>query len=200
MPVDVRDLDADFYAFSGHKMFGPTGIGILYGKRAILDVHASLPGRRGHDHVASPSRRPPIRHPPSLRGRHPGHRRSLGLGAASSGYAKPGLDKIAAQEHALLDLRHRGRRRGAGPRAYRDRQGERRHPVLHPRGRASPRHRHPARRGRHRHPRRPSLRPATMDRFGVPATARASIGPYNDDSDLDALAKGLRQSIGEMFK
>ena len=49
MTVDVQDLDCDFYAFSGHKMFGPTGIGVLYGKRGAARSHASLPGRRRHD-------------------------------------------------------------------------------------------------------------------------------------------------------
>ncbi len=47
--VDVRDLDADFYAFSGHKIYGPTGIGILYGKKTITGENASLPGRRRND-------------------------------------------------------------------------------------------------------------------------------------------------------
>ena len=49
MKVDVQALDADFYAFSGHKVFGPTGIGILYGKTGTAQRHASLPGRRRHD-------------------------------------------------------------------------------------------------------------------------------------------------------
>ena len=59
MKVDVQDLDADFYAFSGHKIFGPTGIGVLYGKTALLECHAALSGRRRHDPLRSPSRRPP---------------------------------------------------------------------------------------------------------------------------------------------
>jgi cysteine desulfurase / selenocysteine lyase len=44
--VDVQEIDADFYAFSAHKMFGPTGFGILYGRKELLDADASLPGRR----------------------------------------------------------------------------------------------------------------------------------------------------------
>ena len=47
--VDVQQLDADFYTFSGHKVCGPTGIGILYGKTKTPERHASLPGRRRHD-------------------------------------------------------------------------------------------------------------------------------------------------------
>ena len=49
MPIDVQDLDADFYVFSGHKMYGPTGIGILYGKADLLERNASLSRRRGYD-------------------------------------------------------------------------------------------------------------------------------------------------------
>ena len=58
MKVDVQALDADFYAFSGHKVFGPTGIGVLYGKTKLLERHAAVPGRRRHDPARSRSRRP----------------------------------------------------------------------------------------------------------------------------------------------
>ena len=43
MPVDVQDLDCDFYVFTGHKVYGPSGIGVLYGKKAMLETHAALP-------------------------------------------------------------------------------------------------------------------------------------------------------------
>ena len=51
MKVDVQDLDCDFYAFSSHKMFGPTGVGVLYGKKELLESDAAIPGRRRHDQV-----------------------------------------------------------------------------------------------------------------------------------------------------
>ena len=57
MPVDVQALDCDWYAFSGHKVFGPTGIGVLYGKAEVLELDASLAGRRQHDPATSRSRR-----------------------------------------------------------------------------------------------------------------------------------------------
>ena len=49
MKIDVQALDCDFYAISGHKLFGPTGVGALYGKAKPAGIHASLPGRRRHD-------------------------------------------------------------------------------------------------------------------------------------------------------
>ena len=70
MKVDVQDLDCDFYAFSGHKMCGPTGIGILYGKAALLEQHAALQGRRRHDPVGD-VREDDLQHDPAqVRGRH----------------------------------------------------------------------------------------------------------------------------------
>ena len=64
MPVDVQALDCDFFVFSGHKIFGPTGIGVVYGKAEVLEAHAAVAGRRQHDrrrHIRedrSTSRRP----------------------------------------------------------------------------------------------------------------------------------------------
>ena len=49
LPIDVQELDCDFLVFSGHKLYGPTGIGILYGKRSLLGGHAALAGWGGHD-------------------------------------------------------------------------------------------------------------------------------------------------------
>jgi len=199
MPVDVRDLDADFYAFSGHKMFGPTGIGILYGKRAILDPMPPYQG--GGDMIMRVTfakttyQAPPHRFEAGT----PPIAEVLGLGVAVEWLRKTGLDKIAAQEHALLaygtsvlkevpGLKLIGTAKEKGGILSFTLEGVHPHDIgtlLDEDGIA-------IRAGHH-------CAQPTMDRFGVPATARASLGPYNDYSDIDALAKGLRR-IGEMFR
>lgn len=199
MPVDVRDLDADFYAFSGHKMFGPTGIGILYGKRAILE--SMPPYQGGGDMIMRVTfakttyQAPPHRFEAGT----PPIAEVLGLGVAVEWLRKTGLDKIAAQEHALLaygtavlkevpGLKLIGTAKEKGGILSFTLEGVHPHDIgtlLDEDGIA-------IRAGHH-------CAQPTMDRFGVPATARASLGPYNDYSDLDALAKGLRR-IGEMFR
>lgn len=199
MPVDVRDLDADFYAFSGHKMFGPTGIGILYGKLAVLE---SMPPYQGGGdmimRVTFPKttfQAPPHRFEAGT----PPIAEVVGLGAAVEWLRKTGLEKIAAHEHALLEygtailkevpgLKLIGTAKDKGGILSFTLEGAHPHDIgtlLDEDGIA-------IRAGHH-------CAQPTMDRFGVPATARASLGPYNDYADLDALAKGLRR-IGEMFR
>jgi len=198
MAVDVQALDADFYAFSGHKMFGPTGIGILYGKLALLEKMPPYQG--GGDMIQrvtfakttyqSPPHRFEAGTPPIVE--------VVGLGAAVEYLNQVGLDKIAAHEAALLEY---------GTAVLKDIPGlkligtspqkasilaftlEGIHPhdigtLLDGEGIA-------IRAGHH-------CAQPTMDRYGVPATARASLGPYNHPSDLDALAAGIRKVI-EMF-
>ena len=75
LKVDVQALDADFYAFSGHKMFGPTGIGILYGKSRVAQRHAAVPGRRRHDQHGHLREDHLQRSALQVRGRHAQHRR-----------------------------------------------------------------------------------------------------------------------------
>jgi cysteine desulfurase / selenocysteine lyase len=199
MPVDVRDLDADFYAFSGHKMFGPTGIGILYGKLALLETMPPYQG--GGDmimRVTFPKttyQAPPYRFEAGT----PPIAEVVGLGVAVDWLRKTGLDRIAAHEHALLEygtailaevpgLKLIGTAKAKGGILSFTLDGVHPHDIgtlLDEDGIA-------IRAGHH-------CAQPTMDRFGVPATARASLGPYNDYADLDALAKGLKR-IGEMFR
>ena len=75
MGVDVRDLDCDFYTFTGHKTYGPSGIGVLYAKKALLDAMPPVPGRRQHDRIGA--RRPHhLRQDAAeIRGRHADDRR-----------------------------------------------------------------------------------------------------------------------------
>jgi cysteine desulfurase/selenocysteine lyase len=197
MPVDVRDLDADFYAFSGHKMFGPTGIGILYGKLALLETMPPYQG--GGDMIMRVTF-------PKTTYQAPPYRFEAGtppiaevVGVAVDWLRKTGLDRIAAHEHALLEygtailsevpgLKLIGTAKAKGGILSFTLDGVHPHDIgtlLDEDGIA-------IRAGHH-------CAQPTMDRFGVPATARASLGPYNDYADLDALAKGLSR-IGEMCR
>lgn len=199
LPVDVQALDADFYAFSGHKMFGPTGIGILYGKLAVLETMPPYQG--GGDmimRVTFPKttfQAPPYRFEAGT----PPIAEVVGLGVAVEWLRKTGLDRIAAHEHALLEygtavlkevpgLKIIGTAKDKGGILSFVLDGVHPHDIgtlLDEDGIA-------IRAGHH-------CAQPTMDRYGVPATARASLGPYNDYADLDALAQGLRR-IGEMFR
>ena len=199
MPVDVRDLDADFFAFSAHKMFGPTGLGILYGKMGLLE--SMPPYQGGGDMIMKVTfekttyQAPPHRFEAGT----PPIAEVVGLGAAIDYIRTVGLDRIAAHESALLEygtalLKDIPGLRLVGTAAHKASilgfvlEGIHPHDIgtlLDAEGIA-------IRAGHH-------CAQPTMDRFGVPATARASLGPYNDASDLDALAAGIRKVI-EVFR
>ena len=199
MPVDVRALDADFFVFSGHKMFGPTGIGILYGKMALLEKMPPYQG--GGDMIMKVTfARTTYQSPPHrFEAGTPPIAEAVGLGAAIDYLNKVGLSRIAEHEAGLLKY---------GTALLKDIPGLRLigtsphkasilgfvldgvHPhdigtLLDEEGIA-------IRAGHH-------CAQPTMDRYGVPATARASLGPYNDTADLDALAAGIRKVI-EVFR
>jgi cysteine desulfurase/selenocysteine lyase len=199
MPVDVRALDADFFAFSAHKMFGPTGLGILYGKIGLLE--SMPPYQGGGDMIMKVTfekttyQAPPHRFEAGT----PPIAEVVGLGAAIDYIRSVGLDRIAAHEAALLEygtalLKDIPGLRLVGTAAHKASilgfvlEGIHPHDIgtlLDAEGIA-------IRAGHH-------CAQPTMDRFGVPATARASLGPYNDASDLDALAAGIRKVI-EVFR
>ena len=128
VPVDVRALDCDFYVFSGHKCFGPTGIGVLYGKRERLE--AMPPWQAGGDMVRTVSFEAtdymPIPHrfeagTPDISG-------AIGLGVALDFISAIGLPAIALHETRLLELASAGIERIPGIRIIGEAQG--RHPVL----------------------------------------------------------------------
>jgi len=102
LPVNVTALDADFYAFSGHKLFGPTGIGALYGKTALLET---MPPWQGGGHMIKDVRfeKTVYQHPPEkFEAGTPDIAGVVGLGAAIDYLFKTGIPAIAAYEHALL--------------------------------------------------------------------------------------------------
>jgi cysteine desulfurase/selenocysteine lyase len=192
--IDVQALDADFYAFSGHKVYGPTGIGVLYGKLAHLT--AMPPWQGGGDMIltvtfeGSTWAEPPSKFEagtPDIAG-------AIGLGAALDYITALGLPAIAAHEHELLE--HATRVLGAVPGVRiigtaHDKAAvvsfvmEGVHPhdlatIVDQAGVA-------IRSGHH-------CAQPVMDRFKVPATARASFGLYNTSAEVDCLAGALLEA------
>ena len=193
MAVDVQALGCDFYAFSGHKLFGPTGIGILYGRYDLLEKMPPFQG--GGDMIRTVTfEKTTYQDPPHrFEAGTPAIAEVVGLGATLDWLQNVGLARIAAHEHALLKygtkrlteipgLKLIGTAPGKGAILSFTLEGIHPHDigsVLDMEGIA-------IRAGHH-------CAQPTMARFGVPATARASLGPYNTEADLDALAAGIRK-------
>ena len=198
LKVDVQALDCDFYTFSGHKMFGPTGIGVLYGKAQWLE--AMPPYQGGGDMISSVTFEKTIYNtlPYKFEAGTPNIAATIGLGAAIDYLNQVGLDNVGAYEHELL---------GYGTEALRQIPGVRL--IGTAREKASVLsfvidgiHPHDAgtvldcegiavRTGHH-------CAQPVMQRFGVAATTRASLAFYNIREELDALAAGIRK-VQEMF-
>jgi cysteine desulfurase/selenocysteine lyase len=194
LKVDVRALDCDFFAFSGHKTLGPTGIGVLYGKRKLLD--AMPPYQGGGDMIRSVKFECTVYNDPPYRfeAGTPHIAGAIGLAAALRYLENIGLDNIAAYEHELLEYgtealgRIEGLRMiGTAP----DKAAvlsfvlEGVHPhdiatILDSEGIA-------IRAGHH-------CAEPVMDRFGIPATSRASLAFYNTKEEIDALAAGIAKA------
>jgi cysteine desulfurase/selenocysteine lyase len=197
-PVDVQALDCDFYAFSGHKLYAPTGIGVLYGRRALLE--AMPPWQGGGDMIRTVSFEGSTWNdlPYKFEAGTPHIAGAIGLGAAIEYLSQVGLDAVAAYEHELLVygtalLQQIPGLRMIGTAAHKAGilsfviDGLHAHDigtVLDTEGVA-------IRAGHH-------CAMPVMDRFGVPATARASLAFYNTREDLDRLAQALRRAV-EMF-
>ena len=196
--VDVRDLDCDFYAFSGHKVYGPTGIGALYGKQALLD--AMPPYQGGGDMILSVSFEKTTYNelPYKFEAGTPNIAGVVGLGAALDWVEGIGLDRIAAHEHDLLEygtarllevpgLRIIGTAREKAAVLSFVVEGVHPHDmgtVLDYDGVA-------VRTGHH-------CAQPVMERFGVPATTRASLAVYNTKQEIDVLVAGIEKAR-EMF-
>jgi cysteine desulfurase/selenocysteine lyase len=198
MKIDVQALDADFYAFSGHKVIGPTGIGILYGKARLLN--AMPPYQGGGDMIKSVTFEKTIYAdlPYKFEAGTPNIAGGIGLGAAFDYVTHIGLDKIAAYEHELLVYGAEALSRIPGLRIV----GTAREKAavlsfvidgIHPHdiGTVLDRQGIAVRTGHH-------CAQPVMDRFGVPATTRASLAFYNTFAEIDALAAGLAK-VKEIF-
>ena len=192
MKVDVQDLDCDFYAFSGHKLCGPTGIGVLYGKAALLE--RMQPFKGGGDMILSVTFEKTTYNviPQKFEAGTPPIAAAIGLGAAVDYLSGIGMDAIAAHEHALLDYATGQLERMPGVRIIgtaREKaavlsfalEGVHPHDVgtlLNQDGVA-------VRTGHH-------CAQPVMQRFKVPATSRASFAFYNTMAEVDALVAGIR--------
>jgi cysteine desulfurase/selenocysteine lyase len=198
MAVDVQDLDCDFYAFSGHKLCGPTGIGVLYGKTELLEKMQPFKG--GGDMILSVSFEETVYNtiPHKFEAGTPPIAAAIGLGAAVDYLSSIGMDAIAAHEHALLQYATRQLEALPGLRLIGTANNKAAvlsftldgvHPhdvgtLLNEDGIA-------VRTGHH-------CAQPVMARFKVPATTRASFAFYNRMADVDALVAGIR-SVQKVF-
>jgi len=198
LAVDVRAIGCDFYAFSGHKVYGPSASGALWGREALLA--AMPPWQGGGDMIASVSFEKSTWNelPYKFEAGTPNVAGIIGLGAAIEWVTRVGLDKIAAHEHELLEYGTRLLQPLPGLRLVgtaREKAGvlsfviDGVHPhdvgtVLDHEGIA-------VRTGHH-------CAQPVMDRYQIPATTRASLACFNTKHELDALARGI-QKVQEMF-
>ncbi len=198
LPVDVQALGCDFYAFSGHKTYGPTGIGVLYGRHELLS--AMPPWQGGGEMILSVTfektefQDPPYRFEagtPDISG-------AIALGTAIDFIEELGRDNILEHEEALTGYGVDRLSRIPGLRLLG--AGQRRLGILsfdlegvHPHDLATvlDRHHVAVRAGHH-------CAQPLMERLGLAGTTRASLGVYNDEPDIDALAAAL-EAGREMF-
>ena len=191
--VDVQDLDCDFYAFSGHKLCGPTGIGILYGKTALLEKMQPFKG--GGDMILSVTFEKTTYNtiPHKFEAGTPPIAAAIGLGAAIDYLGAVGIEAIAAHETDLLDYATAQVNRIPGLRIIGT--AERKAAVLsfvvdgvHPHdvGTLLNEEGVAIRTGHH-------CAQPVMQRFKVPATCRASFAFYNTMSEVDALVAAIRK-------
>jgi len=198
LEVDVQALDCDFFVFSGHKLYGPTGIGILYGKSALLD--AMPPYQGGGDMISSVTFEKTIYNklPYKFEAGTPHIAGGIGLGCAIGYLNGVGFESVERHEHGLLEYATQAVTEIPGLRVVgtaAEKAGvlsfvmEGIHPhdigtILDQQGIA-------IRTGHH-------CAQPVMQRFGIPATARASFALYNTREEVDALVSGLRK-VREVF-
>ena len=198
MKVDVRNLDCDFYVFSGHKVFGPTGIGVLYGKEKLLE--GMPPWQGGGDMIRSVTFEKTTYNdlPYKFEAGTPDIAGVIGLGAAIDYLDQIGMDAVAAHEHDLLRYGTKALESISGLRLIgtaREKAGVLSFVIdgVHPHdaGTILDREGIAVRTGHH-------CAQPVMDRFGVSATTRASLAFYNTREDIDALVAGIHK-VKEVF-
>ena len=194
MPVDVQALDCDFFVMTGHKVYGPTGIGVLYGKAAVLD--AMPPWQGGGDMIASVTFEKSTWNvlPYKFEAGTPDISGAIVLGVAVEFLAAVGFDRVQAHESALLAYGTDALQQVPGLRLI----GTAAHKAsilsfvidgIHPHdiGTIVDLSGVAIRTGHH-------CAQPVMDRLGIPATARASLAMYNTCDDIDALVAALHHA------
>jgi len=194
LAVDVAKLGCDFYAFSGHKLYGPTGIGVLWGRKELLEKMSPYQG--GGDMIRSVTfeRTTYNALPYRLEAGTPNIAGAVGLGAAVDYLRALGMDNVEAQERELFDYGQRALEQVPGVTIIG--QSPSRRAVLsftmdcahpHDLGTIADMEGVAIRTGHH-------CAQPVMERFNVPATARASLGIYNTKDDIDALVRALHRT------
>ena len=199
MPVDVQAMDVDFYVFSGHKLYGPSGIGVLYGKAALLEAMPPYQGGGGMINTVSFEETTWADLPDKFEAGTPPIAQAIGLGASIDYLSGIGMARIAEHERDLLNyatqrlsavegLNFIGT--AAGKASVVSFTMDCAHPhdistIIDQNGVA-------VRAGHH------CCQPL-MDRFDLPSTARASLGLYNTCEDIDLLADSL-EKVREIFR
>ena len=194
MPVDVQALDCDFFVMTGHKVYGPTGIGVLYGKAAVLD--AMPPWQGGGDMIASVTFEKSTWNvlPYKFEAGTPDISGAIVLGVAVEFLTAVGFDRVQAHESALLAYGTDALQQVPGLRLI----GTAAHKAsilsfvidgIHPHdiGTIVDLSGVAIRTGHH-------CAQPVMDRLGIPATARASLAMYNTRDDIDALVAALHHA------
>ncbi len=192
MKVDVRAMDCDFYVFSGHKTYGPTGIGVLYGKRALLQ--AMPPWQAGGDMIVNVTfEKTTFQDPPArFEAGTPDISGAIGLATALDYIAALGREAIEAHEVALTEYGIDRLSRLPGVALVG--AGQRRFGILsfavegiHPHDLATLLDQHgvAVRAGHH-------CAQPLMEKLGIHATTRASLGIYNDEGDIDRLVAAVK--------
>jgi cysteine desulfurase / selenocysteine lyase len=199
MPVDVQDLGVDFYAFGGHKVYGPSGIGVLYGKRDLLNAMPPYQGGGGMINTVSFDKTTWADLPDKFEAGTPPIAQAIGLGAAIDYMNNIGLNKIAEYEVDLLKYATQRLSGIEGLNLIGTAPGkvsvlsftmECAHPhdiatIIDQNGVA-------VRAGHH-------CAQPLMERFDIPSATRASFGLYNTREDVDILATSL-EKVKEIFK
>jgi cysteine desulfurase / selenocysteine lyase len=194
MPVDVRDLDADFFVMTGHKLYGPSGIGVLYGKEALLNSMRPFLGGGEMIRDVTMDNVTYGDAPHRFEAGTPPIVQAIGLGAALNYMDSVGRDKIAAHEETLRAYAHKklsainslrifGNAPGKGAIVSFALEGIHAHDVSMVIDRSGV----AVRAGTH-------CAQPLMQRFGVTSTCRASFGMYNTLQEIDVLAEALEKA------